>query len=186
MASLGSHLLVVALRISLFAACRTLLLPLLFGEARHASLDLVDDDDGAPLSPAEVPLRTLPSPATASRRAGAAAAHTRSSSSTAPQLLFNLIAPHSASALLFALSFEESSLLFLLVLLEALGLDGRVLRAHWRLSLLAVLALAVLLIPLGICALFTLRVDSECGAASPPMPPLAPRPPPPRVLPHVR
>ena len=49
----------------------------------------------------------------------------------------------SFSALLLAFSFEESTILFALVLMEAMGFPSEILRLNWKWSLYGVVGLAV-------------------------------------------
>lgn len=134
-------LLIPVIRAGLFFGCRLTILPRLFGEAKHASLDLPNDDEGDAAG--------LPAPV---QSAGASPS---SSSTTAhpPRLLS--LSPSSLSALTLALSFEESTLLFVLVLMEAMGFDAVSLRANWKASLFGVVALAICFIPMGLCVLVT-------------------------------
>lgn len=155
------NLLVIAgIRLALFAGCRLTLLPLLLGEARHASLDEGASD--------AIELGELPRPATTTTRSPSSARFTASASasSSSPRDLLNTVTdslkdPHQASSHVFSLCFEESAILFALVLLEAMGtVPHELLEKNWTFSLIGVVALAVLLIPLGICLLVTFRFDS--------------------------
>lgn len=148
-------LLIVLIRGALFTACRLLLLPLLFGEARHASLDSLEDAEdeaSVPLTslrgaslPAPVSSRTSSAGGLRSLRASIAHGAAIPGAATAPRL-FGTLDVHSATALLFAVSFEEASVLFALVLLEAMGLERRTLVWNWGFSLMSTLSLAVVLI----------------------------------------
>lgn len=74
----------------------------------------------------------------------------------------------SVAALLFSLAFEESASLFVAVLLETAGFaagQGTTLRRSWRFSLVAVLVLAIVLIPLAVGLLFTYRTNSNTSLA---------------------
>ncbi|PWY99865.1 hypothetical protein BCV70DRAFT_200779 [Testicularia cyperi] len=182
--------LLLAIKLGLYLAARAAL-PFLFGQARHASLDapqrsaaslpqpatsltpssssnglyslgsLHDDDDSVDA--------TDSSPFLSTARGSA-------SRVTLTQFKAALLAPvrirnsqgnldlASVSALLFSLAFEESASLFVCVLLETAGFDAgesTTLRKVWRFSLLSVLALAIVLIPLGVCLLFTYRSNSK-------------------------
>ncbi|CEH11730.1 Predicted G-protein coupled receptor [Ceraceosorus bombacis] len=69
---------------------------------------------------------------------------------------------HGLTSLLFALSFEEATMLFALVLLEALDwLPRSTLVGNWKWSLIAILALSIVIVPLGICLLLTFRVEGS-------------------------
>lgn len=141
-------LLITALRATLFIACRFTLLPLLLGEAQHASLE-----DAQRTGQAES--NDLPAPATSSSGSnGASASGLRKQAGallsvprdwrTAVQSLKD---PHQASSHLFSLCFEEATILFVLVFLEATGrVSTEALRHNWRFSLFGVVALAVFFI----------------------------------------
>lgn len=192
-------LLVLALRMGLFLCCRALLLPILFGEAQHASLDpssppssphkrsrtndeiyrmgsrsATGADGGAGLpSPVSarrgtssgLPGSTGPSAISALSRSALSTASTLSTSldttsdvssaaNAASKLLGALKASilpgtdiHALTSLLFALSFEEATMLFALVLIEALGwLPRSALVGNWKWSLIAVLALSIVVV----------------------------------------
>lgn len=150
-------LIIIGIRLGLFAGCRLTLLPLLLGEARHASLDENASD--------AIQLDELPRPAT-TRPSRTGSSSSGSSSSSSPAQILSMVTdslkdPHQASSHVFSLCFEESAILFALVLLEAMGtaIPHDLLRSNWTFSLFAVIALAVLLIPLGICLLVTFRFD---------------------------
>lgn len=153
--------LVPLIRIGLFFGCRLTILPRLFGEAKHASLDLPTPENGG---------GDLPTPVTSGfdRNGGSARSsssgrgsldlkrikqHLTGESSAAPSLLSG--SPSSLSALILALSFEESTILFVLVLMEAMGFETVSLRNHWSWSLFGVVALAICLIPMGLSILIT-------------------------------
>lgn len=154
------------LRIALFIGCRLTLLPWLFGEAKHASLDTEGADvlpsgpgGSASASTDQLPLSSLPSPATAStsRSGGLSGLKDRVASSAAstaalrqqPQgIVHTIIATVSPSALLLALGFEEGTILFALVLMEGMGFDHSFLASQWHGSLFGVVSLAVCLIRL--------------------------------------
>lgn len=139
-------ILITSIRLSLFVGCRWTVLPLLVGEARHASLD-ESDVNGS------VELDELPQPATytshpgQANRSGSLVSRVGSSLPRWQSLVQSLRDPHQASSHVFSLCFEESTILFVLVLLEATGdLSTQILRRNWTFSLVAVVILAVLLI----------------------------------------
>lgn len=137
-------LIIASLRLALFVGCRLTILPILLGEARHASLDETLSDG--------VELSELPAPVSSSS-SGRSQAHplTRLKAQT-PSTISSRIAqsirdPHQASSHVFSLCFEESAILFVLVLLEATGtISTQALHRNWTFSLVSVIALAVLFI----------------------------------------
>ncbi|TKY86497.1 hypothetical protein EX895_004646 [Sporisorium graminicola] len=182
--------LILAIKLGLYLSARAAL-PFLFGQARHASLDVSTKSTA-----------TLPAPATAHTMSNTAPFHTDSihddedddSGRTAtdrspflafnkgsalpswPQLTASFLAPvrirnsqgnldlASLAALLFSLAFAESASLFVAVLLETAGFstgNGTTLRKVWRFDLAAVQALAIVLIPLAVCLLFTYRSNAS-------------------------
>ncbi|CBQ72450.1 conserved hypothetical protein [Sporisorium reilianum SRZ2] len=184
--------LILAIKLGLYLAARAAL-PFLFGQARHASLDVSAKSTA-----------TLPAPATAHTLSSHATFHTDSihddddddddDGRTAtdrspflainkgsalpswPQLKVSFLAPvrirdsqgkldlASLAALLFSLAFAESASLFVAVLLETAGFpagNGTTLRKVWRFDLAAVQALAIVLIPLAVCLLFTYRSNAS-------------------------
>ena len=182
--------LVLAIKLGLYLAARAAL-PFLFGQARHASLDVNTK-----------PASALPAPATAHTSASLGTFRSdslhddgeddfgRSATDRSPflataqgsqlpswtQFRASLLAPvrvrnaqggldlASVSALLFSLAFEESASLFVAVLLETAGFpagQGTTLRKVWRCSLGSVLALAIVCIPLAVCLLFTYRSNTS-------------------------
>lgn len=138
--TLSSILLIAGLRISLFVGCRLTLLPILLGEAQHASLD----NTGNPSDGLDA--HELPTPATTSH----VSRHTRSISDVVSRwqsLALSLKDPHQASSHMFSLCFEESTILFVLVLLEATGrVSTEALKRNWTFSLVTVVFFAVLMI----------------------------------------
>ncbi|CAO1632684.1 unnamed protein product [Sympodiomycopsis kandeliae] len=167
--------LVPLIRVALFFGCRLTILPWLFGEARHASLDVQDGtEEGNRLN------GSLPAPATsylddgtsssshslnsALSLKGIKAQLTGSSTGASPSLLSR--SPSSLSALLLAWSFEESTILFALVLMEAMGFDSFSLRSHWNWSLFGVVALAICLIPLGLSILLTYPLLPQASSST--------------------
>ncbi len=181
--------LILSIKLGLYLSARAAL-PFLFGQARHASLDVSTKSTS-----------TLPVPATSSSFSSASVYNsdsihdddddgysatdrspflaTSSKGSAVPtwtQFRASLFAPvrirnaqgsldlASVSALLFSLAFEESASLFVAVLLETAGFpagNGTTLRKAWRFSLASVLALAIVCIPLAVCLLFTYRSNTS-------------------------
>lgn len=151
-------ILIASLRLALFITCRLTVLPLLLGEARHASLDETDANG-------QYELNQLPAPATTynpnSRNGVSLATKARNGLTDWKGMIQSLKDPHQASSHVFSLCFEESTILFALVLLEATGrLSTQALRRNWTFSLISVVILAALLIPLCICLLITFRISS--------------------------
>lgn len=149
----SAYVLVPLVRTGLFIGCRLTLLPWLFGEAKHASLDADDaqENGDSTQNGDAIAMGTLPSPATASRRPkvslfGAVTPNGTASSSADGSLLARVLSTFSPSALLLALSFEEGIILFVLVLMEAMGFERDVLQSQWRWSLFGVVGLAVCLL----------------------------------------
>ncbi|EST07020.1 Golgi pH regulator, conserved domain protein [Kalmanozyma brasiliensis GHG001] len=184
------YLFILAIKLALYLSARAAL-PFLFGQARHASLDV-----------STKPASTLPTPATAQASTNSHPLHSDSihddddtddglsATDTSPflagkrgsarpswtQFRASLLAPvrirntsgaldlASVSALLFSFAFEESASLYVAVLLETAGFsagNGTALRKSWRFSLAAVQALAIVFIPLAVCLLFTYRSNSS-------------------------
>ncbi|GAC94982.1 G protein-coupled receptor [Pseudozyma hubeiensis SY62] len=184
--------LILAIKLALYLSARAAL-PFLFGQARHASLDVSAKS-----------VTSLPTPATARASTNSATFHSDSihddedddyrlgSSATDrspflainkgsmlpswPQLKASMLTPvrirnsqgsldlASVSALLFSLAFAEAASLFVAVLLETAGFpagNGTTLRQVWRFDLAAVQALAIVLIPLAVCLLFTYRSNTS-------------------------
>lgn len=124
------------IRASLFFACRSTILPWLFGEAKHASLDSSSTDSGGypSSSRATAVVSSLPTPATTSSRNGSGWS------------VRAVLATFSLAPSLLSISFEEGTLPFVLVLLEAMGINRAALRPHWTASLYGIVTLAVLFI----------------------------------------
>ncbi|PWN25633.1 hypothetical protein BDZ90DRAFT_262279 [Jaminaea rosea] len=173
----SAYVLVPLVRTGLFIGCRLTLLPWLFGEAKHASLDADDaQENGDSMQNGDaIAMGTLPSPATASRRPKVSllsavtpngTASSSSSSSGDGSLLARVLSTFSPSALLLALSFEEGIILFVLVLMEAMGFERDVLQSQWRWSLFGVVGLAVCLLPLGLSLLLTYTLLPQAGASA--------------------
>jgi len=138
-------LLIASIRLALFVGCRLTILPLLLGEARHASLDeasfegLELNELPAPVSSAS-PGRNQFNPITKLRSS-------QPSSSVSSRIVQSLKDPNQASSHVFSLCFEESTILFVLVLLEATGtISTEALHRNWTFSLITVIAMAVLFI----------------------------------------
>lgn len=177
--------LLLGIKLALYLSARSAL-PFLFGQARHASLDIGTKTTAS-----------LPTPVTTCNHANHSTYHSDSihddddnptdrspflaakKGSVIPtwtQFRVSIFAPvrirnsqgsldlASVAALLFSLAFEESATLFVAVLLETAGFvagNGTSLRKMWRFSLAAVLALAIVCIPLAVCLLFTYRSNTS-------------------------
>ena len=183
-------LLILAIKLGLYLSARAAL-PFLFGHARHASLDVsakstpslpapatsrtsstlntfqsdsLHDDDDEPLGRSA----TDRSPFLATAKGSTLPSWVQfKASMLAPVRIRNAqgsLDLASVSALLFSLAFEESASLFVAVLLETAGFpagNATTLRKVWRFSLAAVLALAIVCIPLAVCLLFTYRSNTS-------------------------
>ncbi|KAL9940907.1 hypothetical protein V8E36_000395 [Tilletia maclaganii] len=161
---------IAACRVGLFVACRTIALPVLYGQARQASLDptaaapaeaaagltsTTHDTAGYELLP---PPSTLGTSSSSGSRlglssglglGGGASLGTRGSKSSRRI--------QEATALFFSFAFEEAAILFVLVLLEAAQFDRPLLRWNWRIDLSIVIAFVAVVIPLAICVLLGFR-----------------------------
>ncbi|WFD36431.1 hypothetical protein MCUN1_003310 [Malassezia cuniculi] len=155
MADSRDLVLVAAVRSGL-GACAYMLLPYILGEAYSASLD--------PGAPAEL---ALPGVATMAHRAARLKDAVRSLAKglgASPTLR--------AASILFCIAFEESAILFCLVLLENVHEGAPWLLVNWRISMAVVLILIVLAIPLCACVLICFggstggRIRSLRGYAS--------------------
>lgn len=185
--------LILLIKLGLYLSARAAL-PFLFGQARHASLDVSTKTTSALPQPAvasSVTSSTFPSDSlhddddddfgrTATDRSPFLATAKGSSLPSWTQFRASLFAPvrirnsqgnldlASVSALLFSLAFEESASLFVAVLLETAGFpagNGTTLRKAWRFSLGSVLALAIVFIPLTVFLLFTYRSSTSTPLA---------------------
>lgn len=140
--TLINALFIGSLRLSLFVGCRLTILPLLLGEARHASLD--------ELSLEGVELNELPTPVSATSSQGrnlTSRIKLQSPLAISARVSQSIKDPHQASSHVFSLCFEESTFLFVLVLLEATGtISTQALHQNWTFSLFSVIALAVFFI----------------------------------------
>lgn len=164
MTALVQHVLVVLARISLFVFCRKFLLDALYKDLRSLSAP-----DAGPLDADQddTELDTLPTASTS--RAPELRHHntpgSASSLSFVHSVLFNRASTLSKdnfesnlSRSAFALCFEESCILFLLVMCQALDvLSPRVRKLHWTLSIFVLVSLVIIFIPLLQCHLFTYR-----------------------------
>jgi hypothetical protein len=159
-------ILIASIRIGLFVGCRLTVLPLLLGEARHASLDDTDDKaGGGGNGGVRYELAQLPQPATqANSRNASSSPFKIGTSSDAPiwqRAVQSLKDPHHVSSHVFSVCFEEATILFALVLLEATdSVSTEALRRNWTFSLVSVVVLAVALIPLCVCLLVTFRLPA--------------------------
>lgn len=139
-----SILTIASLRLALFVGCRLTVLPLLLGEARHASLD--------EFSSGGIELSDLPTPVSASapnRSVSQTVSKLRSQSAgnVTERVTQSIKDPHQASSHVFSLCFEEATILFVLVLLEATEtISTQALHRNWTFSLIAIIALAVIFI----------------------------------------
>lgn len=136
-------LIIGSLRLSLFVGCRLTILPLLLGEARHASLDEMSSEG--------VELNELPTPVSATSpsqsRNSTSRIKLQSPLTISARISQSIKDPHQASSHVFSLCFEESTFLFVLVLLEATGtISTQALHQNWTFSLFSVIAFAVLFI----------------------------------------
>ncbi|CAO1635962.1 unnamed protein product [Parajaminaea phylloscopi] len=153
----GTALTLAALRFALFVGCRLTLLPWLFGEAKYASLDTSAASGsrrGSSIITTTTSAASLPSPAVAATTSRRATAVTR-----AWQIMLGL----SPASLLLSLSFEEGVTPFLLVLAEAMGFEQHTLRVQWTGSLYGIVALAVVLVPMGLCVFLTYTLFPQGG-----------------------
>jgi len=140
--TVANILIIASLRLALFIGCRLTVLPLLQGEARHASLDEMAAADGVELS--ELP---TPVSAASSGRGPLTRNSLQPSEPIATRITKSIKDPRQASSQVFSLCFEESAILFVLVLLEATGtISTEALHRNWTFSLSLVVALAVVLI----------------------------------------
>lgn len=155
--------LIASVRASLFFGCRLTLLPLLVGEAQHASLDDAQHEH------ARNGLLDLPAPATLSATSSGSNLRRQAESIVKiPRDWHSLVQmlkdPHQASSLLFSLCFEEAAILFVLVFLEATGrVSTQALRHNWTFSLAGVVSLAVALVR-ECSTLFLLRLMASNDA----------------------
>lgn len=153
---LSTYILLPLLRGGLFVGCRLTLLPWLFGEAKYASLDVTatGDENGSGNGSTSLPTPVTSSAASHSRMLSKVNGIAQGSKGSAAPSLWSL-SPSAFAALLLSLSFEESTILFLLVLLEAMGFDADTLRTNWQWSLAGLVLLAVCFIPMGLSILIT-------------------------------
>ena len=143
-------LFVVAAVRSALGACAYMLLPLILGEAYSASLDLGEAADGE-----------LPGVVTMAHRATRLKDMVRNLArglGASPALR--------ASSLLFCVAFEESLVLFVLVILENVRAGEAWLILNWRVSMAVVLVLIVLAIPLYACVLICFGGATGTGIRS--------------------
>lgn len=140
--TLINALIIGSLRLSLFVGCRLTILPLLLGEAQHASLDELPSEG--------VELNELPTPVSASSSQGRTSTskfRVQSPTTISARISQSIKDPHQASSHVFSLCFEEATFLFVLVLLEATGtISAQALHQNWTFSLFSVIAFAVLFI----------------------------------------
>jgi hypothetical protein len=142
--TLFNGVVIASLRLALFVGCRLTVLPLLQGEARHASLDEMAAENGVELSELPAPVSAA---APSSGRGPLTRARSNSNTPIADRISRSIKDPRRASSHVFSLCFEESAILFVLVLLEASGtISTQALHRNWTFSLYMVVALAVVLI----------------------------------------
>lgn len=153
-------ILIPLIRGALFFGCRLTILPRLFGEAKHASLDLPTDDNNGSGDNDRLPTPVTSNTTSTLRNSldlktvrQFITGEAQGSGNPSPSLLS--LSPSSLSALTLALSFEESTILFVLVLMEAMGFETATLRSNWKWSLFGVVALAICFIPVGLSILLT-------------------------------
>ncbi|KDN42091.1 hypothetical protein K437DRAFT_258032 [Tilletiaria anomala UBC 951] len=169
---------ILAARLGLFIGCKTIALPLLYGQARYAALESSSSGSAALLT-SNLATDTdtsdggqsgngLPTPATSSATRGSlpssaagTAWRTVASRRERQSLIAKLASQSSLVALLFSLALEEVTILFVLVLLDATGYSRRLLWANWNASLLTTIACVVVLLPLGACLLITTQGRSS-------------------------
>lgn len=138
-------------RLGIFFGYRTVILPLLYGQARYAALEA--SSASAPSSPREA---GLPRPATSSNsngHAGATAWKNIKISATSARnasgwkaLREEVMKQSFLVAALFSYALEEATMLFVLVLLEAAGYDRLLVKGHWDTSLLGTVSCSVIFI----------------------------------------
>lgn len=131
MAGGGTAVAVLLVRAALLA-CAYAMVPWLVGEARYVSLE----------APAGAPAPSLTLPSVAHARRPSAPLVSRWTKTTLP-----------TSSLLFCVALEETLILFVLVFFEHVHADLAWLRWHWWLSLSAVQAWIIVVLPLYACML---------------------------------
>ncbi|PWN47234.1 hypothetical protein IE53DRAFT_382278 [Violaceomyces palustris] len=148
-------ILIALIKLGLYIASSASL-PWLFGKARHASLERIEQADHHHHPQASLPQPVIQSSSSRNDGDGLPLGSLR------PFTPSRLDLP-SFTALLFSLSLEESATLFAMVLMEAAGIGkgSNPLWFSWRFSLLAVLAFALFIIPLGVCLLITYRSENS-------------------------
>jgi hypothetical protein len=142
---------IVGCRWAIFFGYRTIILPLLYGQARYAALEASSASGSS--SPGEV---GLPRPATSSNsngHTGAAAwknikvtASSARSASGWKAMRAEVMKQSFLVAALFSYALEEATMLFVLVLLEAAGYDRALVKGHWNASLLGTVSCSVIFI----------------------------------------
>jgi hypothetical protein len=140
-------LFIASVRIALFVGCRLTILPLLLGEARHASLDVTSSLDAVELNDLPIPVSSTTSQGRGQSSVSLSKLKLQSPASITSRIVQSLKDPNQASSHVFSLCFEESAVLFVLVLLEATDtISTDALHRNWTFSLVGVIALAVLFI----------------------------------------